>query len=308
MTYFRQSGLEFLNNYIAFVDRFRIAIIFSFIVVSVFAATYTINNLGMNTSTKDMLSPDLEWRKLDLEYEKHFPQFIDDILIVIEADTPDQAADTAGIMYARLQQETSLFNSIYYPKALSLFREDALLFLTEDELYELSDNLAKIQPFLTRLTDDMSLRGLFNMLSDAIDAINDGEDIDINPLISELTTAIQANLKSESMRVSWQNLIDDQVSNPSKLNQEYIILQPVLDFNELLPATLPIAKIREISNIPQVIEIGSRVSLTGNAVLSHEELLSVSRGTEIAIILSICIVTLIMVYWAEIHFDWSPIL
>ena len=42
-----------------------------------------------------MLSEELSWRQLDIEYEKIFPQFIDNVLIVIEAESPDLASDTA---------------------------------------------------------------------------------------------------------------------------------------------------------------------------------------------------------------------
>ena len=41
-----------------------------------------------------MLSEKLHWRQLDIQYEKLFPQFLDNI-IVIEAQTPDLANDTA---------------------------------------------------------------------------------------------------------------------------------------------------------------------------------------------------------------------
>ena len=52
---------------------------------------YTRNNLGMNTDTEDLLSPELDWRKLDKELSDEFPQFSSNILFVIEAPTPDQA-------------------------------------------------------------------------------------------------------------------------------------------------------------------------------------------------------------------------
>ena len=292
---FKQIGLQLLTNYIMLVERMRSAILVFFILISVIAGVYTVNNLGMNTDTREMLSPDLPWRQLDLNYEKHFPQFLDTILIVIEAKTPDQAADTAALLSRKLIDDPSFINTIYYPRSLSTFRENALLFLSEQELYELSDNLAKIQPFLTRLTDDMSIRGLFNMLSDAINAIEDGEDFDIEPLINELNKGITSILNESSSRVSWQNLIDSESESSNTVNREFIILQPVLNKDEMLPAELAIRQIRELVNSPDIAEIGATIRLTGSEVLAQEELLSVSRGTELAIILSFCLVTIIMI-------------
>ena len=290
----KETGLSFLNAYISLVERFRLIIILLFVVSSVLALVYTAGNLGMNTNTKDMLSPELQWRQLDLQYEQDFPQYLDNILLVIEADTPDQAADAAILLNERLKAEGELFKSVYYPSALPLFRENGLLYLSTDELYDLSDNLAAIQPFLSRLTDDMSLRGLFAMLADAIDAIADDEDIDIEPLISELAQTLDAASDGSSRRMSWQNLIDNNEGS-GEPNREFIILSPVLDRDAIFPGTRPIEKLREVFAEQDVIDTGASISLTGSVMLSHEELSSVTRGTEFAMLASLIMVTLIMV-------------
>ncbi len=276
------------------VERLRFPIVVLFLISSIGAGLYTVNNLGMNTDTREMLSPELPWRQLDLNYEKHFPQFLDTILVVTEATTPDQASDAATLLNRKFQEQSEWFETIYYPRALPIFREDALLFLSTDKLYELSDNLAKIQPFLTRLTDDMSIRGLFNMISDAMDAIEDGEDFDIVPLIQELNKGAASIINNTPYRVSWQNLIDAETSAGDSIYRDFIILQPVLDPDAMLPADRAIEIIRDIAVSEDITSTGATVRLTGSEVLAQEELLSVSRGTELAIILSLCLVTIIM--------------
>ena len=94
-----------------------------------FAMRYTVDNLSMNTDTEHMLSEELVWRKLDQEYERLFPQYDNNILIVVEAATPDQAGDAAALLYERLQPEQALFEFVYYPNALAVFRESGLLYL-----------------------------------------------------------------------------------------------------------------------------------------------------------------------------------
>ena len=71
-------------KFIQFIERYRIVIIFAYIALTVFSVFYIKDHLGVNTDTTDMLSRDLEWRKLDIEYEKEFPQFTNNLLIVIE--------------------------------------------------------------------------------------------------------------------------------------------------------------------------------------------------------------------------------
>jgi len=107
----RHRALLFLKHWIDLVQRFNVPVVIAAVIIAGFALGYTKNNLGMNTDTKDMLSPALEWRQLDLEYEKYFPQYDDNILVVVEAGTPDQALDAADLLYRELLQETDLFQS-----------------------------------------------------------------------------------------------------------------------------------------------------------------------------------------------------
>ena len=185
------------------VERHPVRILIITVVLAIAALIYTVDHLGMNTSTKDMLSADLQWRQQDLLYEREFPQTTDNIIVVLEAPTPDQALDAAHVMYQRLLQERTLFRFVYYPNALSVFRNSALLFLDTGELQDLADNLASIQPFLSRLTDDQSLRGLFGMLQDAVKALDDGEDIDLDPLVSQVNQSLVAIEHGQLRRVSW---------------------------------------------------------------------------------------------------------
>ena len=259
------------------------------------ALNYTADNLGMNASTKEMLSPELPWRQLDLEYERHFPHHLDNIVAVIEAATPDQALDAAGPLYQRLREEQALFASVYYPPALPLFRESGLLFSEVETLQDLSDQLAAMQPFLAGLARDPSLRGLFDLLSAAMVAVEEGADIDLEPVLAQLdaaTTALQAN---QPFRVSWQTLMTGGAAgadSPARGQRQFILLRPRLEPGAPLPATAAIEKIR--STWEELRQNGATLSLTGTVVLAHEELLSVMRGARQALFLALALVTIIM--------------
>jgi len=283
-----------LDLWIRFVQRFPIYIAVLSIIAATVALNYTINNLGMNTDTRDMLSPNLLWRQLDLEYEKKFPQYDDNLLIVIESATPDQAQDAAQVIYSRLLEENELFKTVYYPQELTFLKESALLYLDIEELQDLSDNLAAIQPFLSKLTEDQSLRGLFNMLGEAVKAKHDGEDIDLMPLLKQINKALDAIEQKNNYRLSWHALLSGQDEIENK-HREFIILQPVQDYSEFLPTQTAIDKVRAITN---ELKLGEKYNailrLTGSAALAHEELLSVSQGTGKAIIVALFLVAIIM--------------
>jgi len=296
MQQLRNTALTFLERWTDLVQRHNVLVVVFSIIIAATAFIYTKNNLGMNTDTKDMLSAELNWRQLDLEYETHFPQYTDNILVVVEAVTPDQALDAADLIYRELLNEKELFKSVYYPNELSIFKDSALLFLDTDELQDLADNLATIQPFLGRLTQDQTLRGLFAMLEDAIDAREDGEDIDIELLLTQINDAISATRMNEPYRVSWHKLMSGEDDDKAgDLYREFIILQPNLDYSNLLPATAHIEKLRQLSRDLELSEkIGAEIRLSGSAALSHEDLLSVTRGTQIAMVLAFTMVSIIM--------------
>ena len=261
------------------------------------ALNYTADNLGMNASTKEMLSPELPWRQLDLEYERHFPHHLDNIVAVIEAATPDQALDAAGPLYQRLREEQTLFASVYYPPALPIFRESGLLFSEVETLQDLSDQLAAMQPFLAGLARDPSLRGLFDLLSAAMEAVEEGADIELEPVLAQLNVAATALQANRPFRVSWQTLMTGETTTagadpPARVQRQFILLQPRLEPGAPLPATAAIEKIR--STWEELRQNGSTLSLTGTVVLAHEELLSVMRGARQALFLALALVTIIM--------------
>ncbi len=276
--------------WLQFIKRFRIPIIIGIVALTIAAVFYIKDNLEMSTSTTDMLSKDLHWRKLDIEYERLFPQFNDNILVVVEAKTPDQASDSAELLYSKFENNSAFFNDIYYPSLLPYFRQSAFLFLDLDELQDLSDRLASIQPFLGTLINDQNLRGLFNMLGDAIQAKQDGEEIDIKPLLLEINHA----LADENHQVSWQRLMnpDDEIED---VYREFIVLQTKDNSTSLLPDEDIIEHVRTtIESVKLVNNTSIKVRLTGGTVLSYEELKSVSEANIQAILISLVLVAIIL--------------
>jgi hopanoid biosynthesis associated RND transporter like protein HpnN len=276
-------------KFIQFIERYRLAIIFAYIALTVFSIFYIKDHLGVNTDTTDMLSPDLEWRKLDIEYEKEFPQFTDNLLIVIESNTPDQASDTAEKLHAALKDNPKLISDIFYPNLLPYFRQSAFLFLDTDELQDLADQLATIQPFLGTLLADKNLRGLFNMLSDALEYKQDGEDIDLKPLLTEINRAFQ----DKDYFVSWQKLMSAD-NNEKPVYREFIVLRTLESEEEFLPGEDVVNHVRTTIDALGLINNNVNIRLTGGTALSYEELKSVSNANIQAIIASFILVAIVL--------------
>ncbi|MBL1141040.1 MAG: MMPL family transporter [Proteobacteria bacterium] len=274
---------------VKFVEHYRIAIIFGYFVLTVLSIFYIKDNLGVSTDTTDMLSEDLAWRKLDIEYEKEFPQFTDNLLIVIESDTPDQSTDTAIKLHSALKNNPLLISDIYYPNQLPYFRQSAFLFLDTIELQDLADQLATIQPFLGTLLADKNLRGLFAMLSDAIEFKQDGEEIDLKPLLLEINRAFE----DEKYNVSWQRLMSTDKESKS-IYREFIVLRTLESDKEFLPGEDVIRHVSATINSLDLDNDRVKIRITGGTALSYEELKSVSNANIQAIFISFILVALIL--------------
>jgi hopanoid biosynthesis associated RND transporter like protein HpnN len=289
-SYFVHKSIKLIQ----FVERYRIAIIISYILLTIFSVFYIKDHLGVSTDTTDMLSKDLEWRKLDIEYEKEFPQFTDNLLIVIESDTPDQASDTAKTLHTALKDNPKLISDIFYPNQLPYFSQSAFLFLDTDELQDLADQLATIQPFLGTLLADKNLRGLFTMLSDALKYKQEGEDIDLKPLLLEINRAFE----DKNYNVSWQRLMSTDKDSKS-VYREFIVLRTLESEEEFLPGEDVIKHVRSTIDSLGLINNNINIRLTGGTALSYEELKSVSDANIHAIVISFILVAIILMFGLE---------
>jgi hopanoid biosynthesis associated RND transporter like protein HpnN len=255
---------------------------------------YTVNNLGINTDTAEMLSETLPFRRNYQAFKTAFPQYDDAMLIVIDAETPELAQDASKTLAAQMARETDLFSLAYLPGGDDFFQKHGLMYLSPAQLEDLADNLARIQPFLGRLTRDQSLRGLFSMLTAAVHAVMDGEEVDLTAVFDRVQEALEAGIHQQQYSLSWQELMLGGDLTPDD-RRRLILAKPRLDYSELLPAETAMKAVRHLAEKLHLTEAhGVRVRITGDAALEYEELLSVSRGAGIAGILALIMVGIVL--------------
>jgi hopanoid biosynthesis associated RND transporter like protein HpnN len=284
-----------LSRWVDAVVRFAPWVLIAVTGVTGLLLSYTVNNLGISTDTTDMLSESVHFRRFQKEYRREFPQYDDTMLIVIEGDTPDIAHDASSALASRLKRETDLFQTVYFPAGEKFFQEHALLYLSRSELEDLADNLAKVQPFLAKLSRDQSLRGLFSMIREAVKAVIEGEDIDLSPLFKRINEAIVAALNQRFYELSWLELIRGDRSEPDD-RRSFIVVQPCLDYSTLIPAK---AAMQAVRSFAQELKLnrdnGVRIHVTGDVALEYEEMRSVSRGAVLAGILALLLVGVVLI-------------
>ncbi len=285
---------HFLSWWVAHCRRFAWPIVLGALALGGFSIHYTISNIGINTDTADMIAKDLPWRQTYIMYKRDFPQFVDTLLLVVDADSPDRAEEAATLLATSIRRQRGLVEWVKQPGDSLFFRQNALLFLNQDELEELAENLARMQPFLGTLTHEPTLPGLFSLLQKALERKQAETSLDLIPVLKNLADAVELENSGRFYRLSWQRLMQVGGERGSDARR-YVVVKPRLDFGELFPAAPALDRIRSLtSNLDLVAGTGVRVRITGEPALSHEELTSVTRGTNLAFLLAVVMVTAVL--------------
>ena len=264
------------------------------------AAAYAVANFTINTDTTEMLSPELPWQKYWHAENEVFPQYHDTILVVVEGETEDLAADAALALARRLEEHRELFGDVFYPNDLEFLRHNGLLYLQVDELDELSDQLSATQPFLAALSADPSLRGLSEILTLAVDeSLKSDPNVvfDLTSVLGAVSEVVEAQVAGRFAELSWHRLMGNGSNSGEEGGLRLILIQPSLDHSSMQPAAPAMEAIRSIVEELQLDEAhGVRVRLTGEAALETEELESVESGMGHAGGLSLTLVTVLLLF------------
>lgn len=252
---------------------------------------YTIKHLGMNTNTSDMLSVDLPFQKNRIRIDKAFPQDAGTIILVVDAETPEETSQAANKLADILGKETEHFDSVYIPTENDFFRKQALLYLDEKDLNEMAKKLIDAQPFIGHLAQNYHLEGLFSIVSQALNTRDQTLPMDLNPLLVAISNSVQHELDGQAHYLSWQNLLAANKLN-TDANRSLVIAKPKMHFDELLPADVAQTAARAAAQTIMTGNKSVRVRITGETALEHEELESVSKGAAWSGLVSLVLVCL----------------
>jgi len=291
-----RNYLRLLENWVDLIGRNPIPVLLLATLFTAASLFYTGNRLEINTSTDDLLSSELQFRKDQKKLQDAFPNLRNNITIVIDGETPDLSEDAAAALSARLRGNRGIFNFVIDFANDPFFVSNGLLYLDLEELLDLSDNLADAQPMLAKLSQDMSLRGLFEIMGLAVDEVKDGETDPerLTDAFDRLSETIERQQAGHPIPLSWREMMAGGESDKSDY-RHFIIAQPKLDFSSLNPASDAIDTIREAAaDLGLDFEHGVNVRLTGGVILEQEELESVFEGATKAELLSFFLVAVIV--------------
>lgn len=249
----------------------------------------------MNTDTTDMLAEHLPFRVNLKHYNKTFPQEMDSLLVVLDAPTPEQAYATTGLLSARLKDDTQNFQDVYAPNVNPFFIRNSLLYESIPELERITDHMANAQPLIAHIARNPTLQTFASVLSDAVDELRNGRNLELGPLLNSLSETLNARLAGIPRILSWQVLFQGE---PQKIKyQEFIMVKPKQDFTQLYPAEKAIAALHSAaSDVGLTSDSPVQMRITGEVALADEELNSSLRGMEYAGIITFIMVVLVLFF------------
>ncbi len=288
--------IRLLDRWTGLMQRYAWVVVAAAVLATGGAGIYVARNLAINTNTVDMLSAELPFRKADRAMTAAFPRNTDTIVVVVEGDTPELAEAAGNQLAAGFRRHPNVFGPVFDPAGDPFFRRNGLLFLDTGRLEAVVDQLSAAQPFIGAMAGDPSLRGLFDVLSLALenlDSASGAGGLPIATALDDMARATNAATAGRFAPLSWQSLMFGMAPDREQMRR-IIVLNPPLDFASLQPAAPAIAATRALAGELNLDPAhGVSVRLTGDAALADEELKSAQLDSATPMLISFAVVALL---------------
>lgn len=280
--------------------RFALPTVLIALALAVAAGVYTARNFSINTDINTLISPDLDWRQRDNQFEKAFDRERT-ILAVVEAPTPELTTTAADALARKLAGDTEHFESVQQLGSGEFFEKNGLLFLPVEEVAQMTGQFSSAAPLIEIMAGDPSIRGLTGALETGLAGVKRGQvklDSTERPF-NLIAQTVENVLSKGNATFSWRELVSDKPLTDAD-RRAFIEFKPILDFNALEPGKTATDAIRQAATeLNFAGEYGARVRLTGPVPIANEEFATVQDGAIVNGIGTLVVVLLIL--WMALH-------
>jgi uncharacterized protein len=259
------------------------------LLLAVVGGIFVVRHISMDTDVDKLINPNLPWRRQEHRLDQAFPQHANNLAVVIDARTADEAEDASAALAAKLADETAIFKDVRRPDGGRFFKQNGLLFLSKEDVQTFSDQIIAAQPLIATLAVDPSLRGVFDALDLAAQgAVREAGDRQaLDNAFAAVAAASEAALAGHYQPLSWVALLTGHKPQPDELRR-ILLTQPILDYREIQPGARAVAAIREAAReLGLTPDRGVSVRLTGPVALSDAEFSTLSKGAGFSTALSL---------------------
>ncbi len=258
------------------------------------SAAYAVTNLTLDTDPMNLLDPDLPFRQLQRDFEAAFPQLDDLIVVVVDQGAAERRRDAVHALAERLERQPAFFSSVYQPQQDDFFDRYGLLYFDVEELWQLDERLTTWEPFLGTLVHDPSLRGLFSILTSALEEDPTPEQRKrLATMFTLLREAIDAQRLGRPHALGWKQAMLEDLTDKGDPLHGFLLVQPRLDYSNLKAAGEPLDALRRHGR-DLADQFDVRIRLTGSIPIEEEERETIAAGAGVAAGLSLGLVSFVL--------------
>jgi len=241
------------------------------ILLALATLVFTLTHFSLSTSEDDLISPKLPYRQAESHLAKLFPDQNPQIVVVIDAASPELAEQSAAALAARLEASPALFPFVRRPQSSPFFAREGLLYEPTATVRATMQRLIAAEPFLGPMAADPSLRGLSASLTAAAQGVTAGQ-AQLASLAAPMDALDRTLERIEAGRpavFSWQALIG--AARPGA-NRQIVLVNPRLDYRQLEPGAGATDVIRaDARALGLDADHGVTVKMTGAVPLADDE-------------------------------------
>ena len=305
MTSPTSNGLlsRFLSIIERFAYRYSILVIAASLILAILSLWVTAQKLTFKTGRGDLVAKGLPYVKLYKNYRAQFED-LSGMVVVVEGENPADMSGFAEALEKKLQAQPHLFSKVVYKIDTSYFRSRFLLYLDQYELETLtlkledhqgflgSVNIAPgLHPLLSRINAEISSGMVDYLLTDFLGGEEESEDeADLSLLIRLLEEMTRFLTGETSYRSPWQALFkggDESLREQGYMvskNGEllFVLIVPNDDETSFTGYKDAVEQARQVIAETRKDFPGVTVGLTGEDVISSDEMVTTQSDVETA--------------------------
>lgn len=266
-------------------------LVIAFLALGAASGFYAVNHLGFQSDTRALLSPDLPFRQEEERYRRQFPMNDADLLLAVEAPTPEQAQAAAADLSRSLREHTDAVTDVRHLRGGSYFERNAFLFLETGELADLSQRLIRAQPLLGQLAGDPTVRGLFNLLVliDRSDRLTD--EATLVAVTGRIEQVMAAQIAGRDNTLSWQRIIQNKPTDNRNVARALIVAR-TLSGRGLSGTDDALDAVQAAwVDVGESMRASTALRISGSAVMARDELRTLASESRIGAPLVLLAVT-----------------
>ncbi len=111
-----------LSSVVETSRRYAVVLVAIVLALTVGGGFFVSQGISIDTDINKLINPNLPWRLQEQRLERAFPQTVDVLAVLVEAQTPDETEDATEALAAKLAAKKDLFKSVRRPDGGNFFR------------------------------------------------------------------------------------------------------------------------------------------------------------------------------------------